>query len=101
MSAISGECKHRERDIWGVRRYNADNHIAEAIVTSAVPLSEAQAAALRDKLEKISGKKISLIQKTDPQILAGLRVELEGKQLDGTVQNRLSGLSRKLNEIIV
>ena len=24
MSAISGECKHRERDIWGVRRYNAD-----------------------------------------------------------------------------
>ena len=84
-----------------VRRYNADNHIAEAIVTSAVPLSEAQAAALRDKLEKISGKKISLIQKTDPQILAGLRVELEGKQLDGTVQSRLSGLSRKLNEIIV
>ena len=33
--------------------------------------------------------------------MAGLRVELEGKQLDGTVQGRLASISRKLNEIIV
>ena len=84
-----------------VRRYNADNGIAEAVVTSAVPLTEAQMTALTVKLEKISGKKISLIQKLDASVLAGLRVELEGKQLDGTVQGRMAGLSRKLNEIIV
>lgn len=83
------------------RRYNADNGIAEAVVTSAVALSEDQMAALKAKLEKISGKKISLIQKTDASVLAGLRVELEGKLLDGTVQSRMSGISRKLNEIIV
>jgi len=83
------------------RRYNADNNIAEALVTSAVALSEEQMAALKDKLEKISGKKVSLVQKTDASVLAGLRVELEGKLLDGTVQSRLSGLSKKLNEIIV
>ena len=83
------------------RRYNADQGIAEAVVTSAVALSEAQMTALREKLEKISGKKISLVQKTDPSVLAGLRVELEGKQLDGTVQGRLSGISKKLSEIIV
>ena len=57
--------------------------------------------ALKKKLEKISGKNISLIVKTDPSVVAGLRVELEGKQLDGTVQGRLAGVSRKLNEIIV
>lgn len=83
------------------RRYNADHGIAEAVVTSAVALREDQMAALKEKLEKISGKKISLIQKRDPSVLAGLRVELEGKQLDGTVQSRLSGISKKLNEIIV
>ena len=83
------------------RRYNADHGIAEAVVTSAVALREAQMTALREKLEKISGKKISLVQKTDPSVLAGLRVELEGKQLDGTVQGRLSGISKKLSEIIV
>ena len=83
------------------RRYNADHGIAEAVVTSAVTLSEAQMAALRAKLEKISGKKISLVQKKDASVLAGLRVELEGKLLDGTVQGRLTGIYKKLNEIIV
>ena len=83
------------------RRYNADHNIAEAVVTSAVTLSGEQMAALKAKLEKISGKTVSLIQKKDPTVLAGLRVDLEGKQLDGTVQGRLSGISRKLNELIV
>lgn len=83
------------------RRYNADNGIAEATVTSAVKLTDAQMTALQEKLEKISGKRISLIQKIDPMVMAGLRVEVEGKQLDGTVQGRLSGISKKLQEIIV
>ena len=83
------------------RRYHADHNIAEAVVTSAVALSESQMEALKAKLEKMSGKQVSLIQKRDPSVVAGLRVEMEGKQLDGTVQSRLSGISRKLNEIIV
>ena len=83
------------------RRYNADHNIAEAVVTSAVRLDEKQRSALTEKLEAISGKKVSLVEKVDPTVLAGLRVELEGKQLDGTVQGRLFGVSRKLSEIIV
>lgn len=83
------------------RRYNADNGIAEAIVTSAVPLTKTQETALQEKLEKISGKRISLIRKINPAVMGGLRVELEGRQLEGTVQGRLSGISKKLQEIIV
>ena len=78
-----------------------DHNIATAVVTSAVALTDEQMAALKDKLEKISGKTVTLTQKTDPTVLAGLKVELEGKQLDGTVKSRLDGLSRKLNELIV
>lgn len=84
-----------------VRRYNLEHGIVEAVVTSAVALSSEQAAALKDKLEKVSGKKVDLKQKTDPTVLAGIRVEMEGKQLDGTVQGRLSGISRRINDIIV
>lgn len=84
-----------------VRRYNADHNIAEATVTSAVPLDDAQMKALTEKLEKLSGKKISLRQVKDPSVLGGLRVELEGRQLDGTVKGRLSGISKKLSEIVV
>ena len=83
------------------RRYNMDHNIATAVVTSAVTLTDEQMAALKDKLEKISGKTVDLTQKTDPGVLAGLKVELEGKQLDGTVKSRLDDLSRKLNELIV
>ena len=83
------------------RRYHAEHGISEAVVISAVTLNERQMTALKEKLEKISGKKISLTQKKDPSVIGGLRVELEGKQLDGTVQGRMSGLSRKLNEISI
>lgn len=83
------------------RLYNADHNIADAVVTCAVPLDGEQLAALKERLETISGKQISLSVRRDPSVIAGLRVELEGKQLDGTVQGRLSSVSRKLNEIIV
>ena len=84
-----------------IRRYNSAHGIAEAVVTSAVKLSETQMEALKAKLEKISGKKVYLVQKTDASVLGGLRVELEGVQLDGTVQSRISGISKKLNEMVV
>jgi len=83
------------------RRYNVEHGIAEAVVTSAVALTDAQAKALKNKLEKISGKKITLVLKVDASVVAGLRVELEGKQLDGTVQGRLSDISKRLNDIVV
>ena len=78
------------------RRYNADHGIVEAVVTSAIRLKEEQMEALRAKLEKLNGKKIHLVQKTDPTVLAGLRVEMEGVQLDGTVQGRISDISKRL-----
>ena len=83
------------------RRYHAEHGIAEAIVTSAAALKEDQISALKTKLEKISGKKVELKLVVDPTVLAGIRVEIEGRQLDGTVQSRLSGISRRLKDIIV
>ncbi len=82
-----------------IRRYNADNQIAEAQVTSAVALTDAQVQALTKKLEGISGKRVSLTCSVDPRIMGGIMVELEGKQLDGTVKGRLEGISRKLEDI--
>lgn len=82
------------------RRYNLEHGIVEAVVTSAVALSKEQLAALKNKLEQISGKEVHLKQKLDTEVLAGIRVEMDGKQLDGTVQGRLSGIARRLNDII-
>ena len=85
------------------RRYNADHNIAEAVVTSAVTLDEAQMKALKDKLEQISGRNVAAqCRQIDPAVLGGIRVELDGKQLDGTVTRPVwHGISRKLNEVIM
>ncbi len=84
-----------------VRRFNADHNIAEAHVTSAVALSESQLAALKSKLEKSSGKTIEIVSKIDASVVGGLKVELEGSEMDGTVSGRMSGISKKINEIIM
>jgi len=83
------------------KRYNEDHNISEAVVTSAVKLTDSQQQALKAKLESMSGKQISLITKIDPKVLAGIKVELDGKQLDGTVSGRLSGIKKKLDEAIL
>ena len=56
---------------------------------------------LRKRLEEMSGKKVILNVRTDPQILGGIRVEMEGKLYDGTVRGRLSDLRRRLDETVL
>ena len=79
--------------------YYADHHITRAFVTSAVALSEAQEKALKEKLEKASGKQVIIIKKVDPQLMGGIRIEMDGKALDGTISSRMNGLARSLKEI--
>ena len=83
------------------KAYNEDHKIAEALVTTAVALDGAQLEQLKEKLEKISGKKVLLVQKTDPDILGGVRVDLEGQLFDGSVKGRLSELRRKVDETVI
>ncbi|HAB93704.1 MAG TPA: ATP synthase F1 subunit delta [Lachnospiraceae bacterium] len=81
--------------------YNKDHGIEEAIVTSAVALSDEQIRSLKAKLEKMSGKTVLLTQKVDSSVLGGLRVEIGGKLLDGTVMGRLADLRKKVSETVL
>lgn len=73
-------------------RYNADHGILEATVVSAVALTPDQAGRLRRKLETVTGKTIDLQCRVDPGVLGGIRLDMDGTELDGTVKNRLAGL---------
>ena len=77
-------------------RYNQAHGILEAMAISAVPLTEQQRAALHAKLESLTGKTIDLKTKVDAKVLGGIRLDLEGTELDGTVQNRLAALRRDI-----
>ena len=73
-------------------RYNEAHGILEATATTAVAMTEQQAKSLHEKLEKLTGKTIDLKTKVDPAVLGGIRLDIEGTELDGTVRNRLAGL---------
>lgn len=81
---------------WYHRRYNDEMRIVEACVTSAVPLSENDVEALRQKLETIARRRVHLIARVDPSLIGGVRVEMEGKRYDNTIQNRLERLKYSL-----
>ena len=81
--------------------YNKDHGIEEATVTSAVALTEAQVKSLKSKLEAISGKTVILRQKVDSSVLGGLRVEIGGRLLDGTVMGRLADLRKKVSATVL
>ena len=74
------------------RRYDQDHNILKARAVTAVEMTQEQQEALRQKLSAVTGKTIRLTCRTDPDCLGGVRVEMDGQRLDGTVRSRLAGL---------
>lgn len=81
---------------WFHQRYNDELGIVEATVTSAVPLSENDQEALRQKLQNMSRRKVALITRVDPAVIGGVRVEMDGRRYDNTIQNKLGRLRQSL-----
>lgn len=81
---------------WYHQRYLDDLGIVEANVTSAVDLTEDDLEALRQKLEHLSNKKVSISARVDPSIIGGLRVEMDGRLYDNTIQNKLGRLKQQM-----
>ncbi len=85
---------------WIHQRFNDDNGVVEAYVTSAVALNEDELAALRVKLAHISGRQVKLITTIDPSVIGGVRVEMDGRRYDNTIQDRLGRLKRSLTQAL-
>ena len=81
---------------WFHQRFNEDRGIVEAFVTSAVALTEEDRSALRVKLSEISGRQVALVTRVDPAVIGGVRVEMDGRRYDNTIQDRLGRLRRSL-----
>ncbi len=63
-----------------------------AVVTSVLPLDDAQKKLLAEKLEAYCKKSVRLSFKTDPALLGGVTVELDGRVLDGSLRHRLNDI---------
>jgi len=68
----------------------------DAKVVSASALEPARVEQMRDRLRGISGKDVVLQQETDPSLLGGLLVEVEGKIYDGSIRTQLDNMKQRI-----
>lgn len=81
--------------------YNTDHGILEVKAVTAVALTEDQHKRLTDKLSAITGKTVQLKNTVDPSALGGVRLDYDGKRIDGTVQHRLDSIGKLLANTVL
>jgi F-type H+-transporting ATPase subunit delta len=68
----------------------------EAKVVGATALEPAMVERLLEVLRAISGKEVVLHQETDPALIGGVLVELEGRVYDGSVRTQLENMKQRI-----
>ena len=81
--------------------YNLDNGILPVTAITAVALTNEQTAKLSGKLSRTTGKQIKLLNKVDPAVLGGVRLDYDGKRLDDTVSHRLDAIRGLLKDTVL
>lgn len=81
--------------------YREAHGIVRALCVSAVPLDENQRAALIEKLEAHTKKKVELSERTDALLIGGIRVEVDGKLFEGSVRSRLDKMRSDISKTIL
>lgn len=74
--------------------------IAEITVTSSAPLSDELKEKIRTKMSEITGKNVSIKEKTDPSIIGGVIIDYGSTRYDGSVKSRLGALKKELGSVI-
>ena len=91
-----GDCCKAYRDL-----YNTARGILPVCAVTAVAMTPQQEEKLKRKLAQITGKTVELTNRVDPSCLGGVRLDYDGKRVDGTVQNRLDSIRDLLKNTVL
>lgn len=78
------------------RLYNVRHGIVEVTAFTAVELTPQLKSALAEKLCTAMGKKVLLDNRVDPSCIGGVRLEMAGKSIDGSIKSRLEAIRENL-----
>jgi F-type H+-transporting ATPase subunit delta len=81
---------------WYRRLFNDARGRVEAKAVAASPLELRMVDQLRQVLQGIVGKEVVLQQETDPSLIGGVLIELEGKVYDGSVRTQLEKMKQRI-----
>ncbi|MPZ48511.1 MAG: ATP synthase F1 subunit delta [Dehalococcoidia bacterium] len=70
--------------------------IARVRAVTAVPLTDAETAALEARLTKETGRKVILETEVDPDLIGGVRVQIGDQLVDASTRARLAALRSNL-----
>lgn len=81
--------------------YNEDHNILPVTAVTAVPLSPEQSARLTRKLSQITGKTAQLHNRIDPACMGGVRLDYDGRRVDGSVASRMESIRSLLKNTVL
>lgn len=74
----------------------AESGRVRAEVVSATALPEAYFAELQKTLEQVTGRKVQIVKRVDPTLIAGVVTRVGDRVFDGSLKNRLVELEDEL-----
>jgi F-type H+-transporting ATPase subunit delta len=74
----------------------AEERVLEVELTTAVELSDDEAAEIVGQIEEAAGRKVEATRRVDPDVIGGLVLQAGSLQVDGSVQGRLNDLREEL-----
>ena len=80
-----------------MEQYHILSKVTVATVYSAAPLSEEEKATLIQQISARTGHTVRATYTVDPSLIGGVKVEMDGCILDGTVKHRLRELKEVMN----
>ena len=69
---------------------------SDAEVVTRAPLEPEQRRSLADRLGRVTGKRIRLVERIDPAVIGGVRVQIRDRVIDGTLRFQLAELRENL-----
>ncbi len=76
--------------------YNNRQKIVEVEITSANELSISQQRKIIQTIEKITGKKVEIVEKVDKKLVGGARISFNDQLIDFSLQASLENLKKNI-----
>jgi len=79
-----------------IELYNLYKNIVESNITTTIKLDVITLDYIKSFAEKVSNKKVSLIENIDENIIGGFNLKIGDKMYDCTVSNKINELKKQL-----